>query len=114
MEHRIDYLVIGSGAAGLSFALKAAAHGSVAIVSKREAHASNTWYAQGGIASVWSTQDRFDLHVDDTLIAGDGLCHRDVVELVVRGGLQGEGKPGGAAADDEIVQAVLHREAILR
>jgi L-aspartate oxidase len=86
MEHRVDFLVIGSGVAGLSFALKAAAHGTVAIVSKREAHASNTWYAQGGIASVWSTQDRFDLHVDDTLTAGDGLCHRDVVELVVRGG----------------------------
>ncbi|HEY6001031.1 MAG TPA: L-aspartate oxidase [bacterium] len=86
MEERRDFLVIGSGVAGLTFALKAAAHGTVAIVSKREAHASNTWYAQGGIASVWSDQDRFDLHVQDTLTAGDGLCHRDVVELVVRGG----------------------------
>jgi L-aspartate oxidase len=86
VEERHDFLVIGSGVAGLSFALKAAAHGTVAIVSKREAHASNTWYAQGGIASVWSDQDRFDLHVQDTLTAGDGLCHRDVVELVVRGG----------------------------
>ncbi|HWR98031.1 MAG TPA: L-aspartate oxidase [Candidatus Methanoperedens sp.] len=86
MEHRHDFLVIGSGVAGLSFALKAAARGTVAIVSKREAQASNTWYAQGGIASVWSDQDRFDLHVDDTLTAGDGLCHREVVELVVRGG----------------------------
>jgi L-aspartate oxidase len=86
VEHRQDFLVIGSGLAGLSFALQAAEHGSVAIVSKREARASNTWYAQGGIASVWSTQDRFDLHVADTLVAGDGLCHRDVVELVVRNG----------------------------
>src|SRR5512139_518839 len=86
MEERHDFLVIGSGVAGLSFALKAAARGTVAIVSKREARASNTWYAQGGIASVWSDQDRFDLHIEDTLTAGDGLCHRDVVELVVRGG----------------------------
>src|SRR5512139_2323349 len=86
MEERHDFLVIGSGVAGLSFALKAAARGTVAIVSKREAQASNTWYAQGGIASVWSDQDRFDLHIQDTLAAGDGLCHPDVVELVVRGG----------------------------
>jgi len=86
VEHRSDYLVIGSGIAGLTFALEAAAHGSVAIVTKREAKASSTYYAQGGIASVWDEKDRFDLHLEDTLRAGDGLCHRDVVELVVRSG----------------------------
>ena len=86
MEHRSDFLVIGSGIAGLTFAIEAAAHGSVAIVTKKEAKASNTYYAQGGIASVWDKKDRFDLHLEDTLRAGDGLCHRDVVELVVRSG----------------------------
>jgi L-aspartate oxidase len=86
MEERSDFLVIGSGIAGLTFALKAAAHGTVAIVTKREARASNTFYAQGGIASVWGSQDRFDLHVQDTLTAGAGLCHRDAVEMVVAGG----------------------------
>jgi L-aspartate oxidase len=86
VEHRSDFLVIGSGIAGLTFAIEAAAHGSVAVVTKREARASNTYYAQGGIASVWDKTDRFDLHLEDTLRAGDGLCHRDVVEMVVRSG----------------------------
>jgi L-aspartate oxidase len=86
VAHRSDFLVIGSGIAGLTFALKTAAHGTVCIVTKREARASNTYYAQGGIASVWSKEDRFDLHVEDTLRAGDDLGHRDVVELVVGSG----------------------------
>ncbi len=86
MEHRSDHLVIGSGIAGLTYALKAAGGGTVAIVTKREAAASATWLAQGGIASVWSGEDAFDLHVEDTLAAGDGLCHPEVVELVVRSG----------------------------
>jgi L-aspartate oxidase len=86
VEHRSDFLVIGSGIAGLTFALKAAERGSVAILTKRGAADTATWYAQGGIASVWSAQDRFDLHIQDTLTAGDGLCHPGVVELVVRSG----------------------------
>jgi L-aspartate oxidase len=81
-----DFLVIGSGVAGLAFALKAAPHGRVALVTKRDVMESNTTHAQGGIASVFGQLDSFDLHIRDTLDAGDGLCHRDVVELVVRTG----------------------------
>jgi L-aspartate oxidase len=76
-----DYLVIGSGVAGLSFALKVADHGKVNIISKSEASESNTSYAQGGIASVTDTSDSIQKHIDDTLVAGAGLCHRDAVEL---------------------------------
>jgi L-aspartate oxidase len=83
-----DFLVIGSGIAGLSFALQAADHGSVAIVTKRDISESSTKYAQGGIASVFSTEDSFDAHVDDTLVAGAGICHEDVVRMVVEEGPQ--------------------------
>jgi len=86
VEIRADYVVIGSGIAGLSFALKAAKHGTVAIITKKEHTESNTNYAQGGIAAVLSEDDDFDLHIEDTRKAGAGLCHRDVVELVVREG----------------------------
>jgi L-aspartate oxidase len=81
-----DFLVIGSGLAGLTFALRAARHGSVLVLSKDRMPESATNYAQGGIASVWSPEDSFEAHVEDTLIAGAGLCHRDIVELVVREG----------------------------
>ena len=81
-----DYLIIGSGLAGLSLALKAATHGSVVIVTKDHLPESNSAYAQGGIASVWSPEDSFAAHVQDTLIAGAGLCHAEVVEAVVRDG----------------------------
>jgi L-aspartate oxidase len=81
-----DFLIIGSGIAGLSFALKAADHGSVAIVTKREVTESATNYAQGGIASVFSQEDTFDAHVDDTLTAGAGICHEDIVRMVVEEG----------------------------
>jgi L-aspartate oxidase len=83
-----DFLVIGSGLAGLTFALKAAAHGTVMVLTKSVLPESNTAYAQGGIASVWSAEDSFEDHVEDTVAAGAGLCHRDVVELVVREGPQ--------------------------
>jgi len=86
VEVKTDFLVIGSGVAGLSFALKVAAWGKVAVVTKREIEESNTKYAQGGIASVWSQEDSFDAHIQDTLIAGGGLCHPDVVETVVKSG----------------------------
>jgi len=83
---KTDFLVIGSGVAGLSFALRVSAWGKVAVVTKREIEESNTKYAQGGIASVWSQEDSFDAHIQDTLVAGDGLCHPDVVEMVVKNG----------------------------
>ena len=86
MEIRTDFLVIGSGIAGLTFALKAAKCGTVAIVTKKEARESATRYAQGGIASVFSKEDSFEAHIDDTLKAGAGLCKADVVELVVKRG----------------------------
>lgn len=81
-----DFLIIGSGIAGLSFALKAATKGSVIIVTKDRLPESNSAYAQGGIASVWSPEDSFSAHVQDTLISGAGICHNDVVEAVVQEG----------------------------
>ena len=81
-----DFLIIGSGVAGLAVALKVAPYGSVALMTKKEVMESNTTHAQGGIASVFGQLDSFDLHIRDTLEAGDGLCHRDVVDLVVRTG----------------------------
>jgi L-aspartate oxidase len=86
MPHRFDFLVLGSGVAGLSFALQAARHGTVALLAKRERAESNTAYAQGGIASVLAPTDTFDAHIQDTLVAGAGLCHRDAVEVTVREG----------------------------
>jgi len=77
------FLVVGSGIAGLQFALLAAQHGSVRIVTKKSPQESNTNYAQGGIAAVLSPLDDFELHVQDTLAAGDGLCHAEVVRLMV-------------------------------
>jgi L-aspartate oxidase len=81
-----EVLVIGSGIAGLTCALQCASAGRVALVTKDRLPESSSQYAQGGIASVWSPEDSFESHVDDTLTAGAGLCHRDVVEMVVREG----------------------------
>lgn len=78
--------MIGSGLAGLTFALKAAPYGTVAVVTKDFLPESATEYAQGGIASVWSPEDSFQDHARDTIEAGAGLCHEDVVDLVVREG----------------------------
>lgn len=86
MEIKTDFLIIGSGIAGLSFALKVAALGSVAIVTKKDRIESSTNYAQGGIAVVMSGDDSFEDHIRDTLTAGDGLCHEDVVQMVVEEG----------------------------
>jgi len=96
---RSDFLVVGSGIAGLSFALKAAELGAVSLVTKRGLQDTATGLAQGGIASVQSSDDTFDLHIRDTLSAGDGLCHPDIVEMVVRDG------PRCVA---ELVQAGVH------
>ena len=81
-----DFVVIGSGIAGLSFALKAAKHGSVAVVTKRKGADTNTVWAQGGIACVTSDEDSFELHVRDTLEAGAGLCDEKVVRTIVTEG----------------------------
>ncbi|WP_319408406.1 L-aspartate oxidase [uncultured Desulfosarcina sp.] len=86
MNIQTDFLIIGSGIAGLMVALKVAGSGTVAIVTKKQAVDSNTNLAQGGIASVFDQQDSFDLHIQDTLDAGDGLCNPDVVHQVVVGG----------------------------
>jgi len=83
---QFDYLVLGSGIAGLSFALKVAPRGRVAIVTKKDRAESNTNYAQGGIASVTSKEDSFESHVRDTLTAGAGLCKKDVVRTIVEDG----------------------------
>ncbi len=86
MNIQTDFLVIGSGVAGLTFALKAAEFGNVVIVTKKNIMDSNTTLAQGGIASVFSKVDSFDLHIRDTLSSGDGLCNLEVVEKVVKSG----------------------------
>lgn len=83
MHERCDFLVIGSGLAGLSYALKVAEHGKVIILSKTSAPQANTSRAQGGIAAVMSPDDSFENHIRDTLTAGAGLCHEDVVRNVV-------------------------------
>jgi L-aspartate oxidase len=81
-----DFLVLGSGIAGLSFALKVAQDARVAIVTKKSRAESNTNYAQGGIAAVISKEDSVEIHVRDTLEAGAGLCHEDVVRTIVEEG----------------------------
>jgi L-aspartate oxidase len=83
---QFDHLVLGSGIAGLSFALKVAPRGRVAIVTKKDRAESNTNYAQGGIAVVTSKEDSFEMHVRDTLTAGAGLCRENVVRAIVEEG----------------------------
>ena len=86
MTEHYDFLVLGSGIAGLSFALKVAPQGRVAIVTKKDRAESNTNYAQGGIAAVTSREDSFEMHVRDTLEAGAGLCKESVVRTIVEEG----------------------------
>jgi len=85
-----DFLVIGSGIAGLTYALKVAQKypdKTITVITKTQADETNTKYAQGGIAGVWDeTRDSFSKHIDDTLIAGDGLCNEQIVEIVVKEG----------------------------
>ncbi|MEY5069549.1 MAG: L-aspartate oxidase [Bacteroidota bacterium] len=83
---KTDFLIIGSGIAGLSLALKLAAHGKVLIITKSNEDESNTKYAQGGVAVVVDKADSFDKHIQDTLIAGDGLCNQQIVEMVIKEG----------------------------
>ena len=86
MSHDVDVLVIGSGIAGLTFALKAANYGSVLLLTKKERAETTTNYARGGVAAVLSPHDDPALHSRDTLVAGAGLCHRAVVGRVVAEG----------------------------
>jgi len=83
---KFDYLILGSGVAGLTFALKVADTGTVAIVTKKGGADSSTNYAQGGIASVFANGDSFDKHIEDTLEVGAGLCRRNAVETIVKEG----------------------------
>lgn len=83
---KFDYLVLGSGIAGIFFALKAAKNGSVAVITKKERAESNTNQAQGGIAAVTSEEDSFEMHIQDTLSAGAGLCDEQVVRTIVSEG----------------------------
>jgi L-aspartate oxidase len=81
-----DFLVVGSGVAGLLYALRVAEVGTVTVITKKRYGESNTNYAQGGVASVIGDDDSFDLHVKDTLRAGAGLCHEDAVRIMVQEG----------------------------
>jgi L-aspartate oxidase len=82
-RRKVDFLVIGSGIAGLSYALKVAGHGKVCVVTKGKAEESNTRYAQGGIAAVMYSPDTYEKHIADTLIAGDDLSNKEVVRFTI-------------------------------
>jgi len=84
--YRYDFLVIGGGIAGLTFALKVAKKGTVAVLFKHGLEESSTAGAQGGVAAVTAADDDYELHIEDTLKAGAGLCHKDIVEIVVKEG----------------------------
>ena len=88
MIKKTDFLVIGSGIAGLSYALKVAKFGKVTIITKKQIQQTNTALAQGGVAAVFSKIDSFDLHIKDTLSAGDGLCNKQVAKMIVKNGPQ--------------------------
>jgi L-aspartate oxidase len=83
MRKHVDFLVIGSGIAGLTYALKVAKHGTVCIVTKAKLDNTATSYAQGGIAAVMYTPDSYEKHIQDTLISGDGLCDERIVRITI-------------------------------
>src|SRR5690554_5868894 len=84
--YKHDVLIIGSGAAGLTVALNLPSHCRVALLSKGQLTSASTWYAQGGIAAVLDETDSMDSHIDDTHVAGAGLCHDDAVHKTVENG----------------------------
>ena len=83
MRKKVDFLVIGSGIAGLSFALKVADFGKVCIITKSKAEEGSTKYAQGGIAAVMYTPDTYEKHIEDTMIAGDELSDEKIVRITI-------------------------------
>ena len=83
MRKKVDFLVIGSGIAGLSFAIKVADYGKVCIISKNEAAETATRYAQGGIAAVMYTPDTYEKHIKDTMVAGDDLSNPEIVRITI-------------------------------
>jgi len=83
MRKKVDFLVIGSGIAGLSFALKVADYGKVCIITKSKAEEGSTKYAQGGIAAVMYTPDTYEKHIKDTMIAGDELSDKNIVRITI-------------------------------
>src|SRR5574344_2965970 len=83
MRYEVDFLVLGSGIAGLSFALKVAEKGKVCILTKDDASESSTKYAQGGIAAVMYQPDSYEKHIQDTLIAGAGICDEKAVRITI-------------------------------
>ena len=83
MRYKVDFLVVGSGIAGLSYALKVAGHGKVCILTKADASEGSTKYAQGGIAAVMYDPDTYEKHIADTLVAGDGICDEEVVRMTI-------------------------------
>ena len=99
MKFISDFLVIGSGIAGLSYALKVAEHGKVALITKREISTTATGLAQGGIAAVASSTDSFDEHIHDTMVAGAWLSKEEIVRLVVE---------NGPAAIEELIRIGVH------
>jgi len=83
LNRKTDFLIVGSGIAGLSYALKVAPYGKVCMITKANEDESNTKYAQGGIAAVMHQPDSYEKHIKDTLIAGDGMCDEEVVRMVI-------------------------------
>ncbi len=121
MRYEVDFLVIGSGIAGLSFALKVAPYGKVCVLTKGDAAEGSTRYAQGGIAAVMYDSDSFDKHIHDTLVAGDGICDREVVEMTIREapdrirelvqyGVNFDRVPAEGGNDGQSTRFDLHRE----
>ena len=83
MQKKVDFLVVGSGIAGLSFALKVAKKGKVCVVTKDKADETATKYAQGGIAAVMYSPDTYEKHISDTMVAGDDLCNEKIVRITI-------------------------------
>ncbi|MFZ1827713.1 MAG: L-aspartate oxidase [Candidatus Competibacteraceae bacterium] len=112
-----DILIIGSGAAGLSLALRLADVAHVVVLAKGPVHEGSTYYAQGGVSAVLDVGDSIDSHIQDTLIAGAGLCHADAVRRTVEHGreviewLSAQGVPFTREANTEgVADYHLHRE----
>jgi len=84
MEQKYDFFVVGLGLAGLTYAKKVSKYGKVCILSKTKLEEANTLYVQGGIAAVIYKPDIYEKHINDTIIAGGGLCKKNIVKMVVK------------------------------